>query len=115
MLFASQPVKGSPDACIASALSNAWLIQPSRRPTTSTTDRFSRLTKSSVCNPIGQRHPPAAYAFDDDPVGARCQFGKCCEYPVRVDFDTLLARCYMGRNWLSERVGVNLLIRRRTA
>ena len=42
-------------------------MQPSRRPTTSTTGNPSARTRSA-CISVGQRHRPAADTFDDDAI-----------------------------------------------
>ena len=47
-VFATQPISESPRAAIASAVNKAWLIQPNRMPTTSTTGNPRSLAMSAV-------------------------------------------------------------------
>nr|GEU28319.1 conserved hypothetical protein [Tanacetum cinerariifolium] len=58
--LATQPASVRPRAAIASAVSSEWLMQPRRRPTTSTTGRSSCSARSAVSNASlsGTRKPP---------------------------------------------------------
>ena len=59
-VLATQPANGRPRARTASAVSSAWLMQPRRRPTTSTTGSPRSTARSAVSQPgtSGTRNPP---------------------------------------------------------
>ncbi|MNE70094.1 hypothetical protein D3C80_1658600 [compost metagenome] len=61
MMFATHPASCSPSRAIASALSNAWLMHPSRTPTTRITGNLRAMARSDrfACPDNGTRQPPA--------------------------------------------------------
>ena len=65
MAFAIQPTNRQPSATIARALSKAWLRQPRRRPTTSTTGTSSARTRSACISDddSGAAQPPTPSQF----------------------------------------------------
>ena len=66
--LAIHPASASPARSIDSAVSSAWLRQPSRRPTTRTTGSPSATARSTVSSDRSQRNAEPADALDDGEV-----------------------------------------------
>ena len=110
-----QPSSWQPSATIARALSKAWLMQPSRNPTTRITGSCHCLRDVGSQQAGRQRHQPATDAFDHHALVGRRRVARMPSQRRQRNDHAIVRRRQMRRQRIAQGHRIDPRVRQRAA